>query len=156
MSYSTDRDRPEGQTAGSAQRPARQLSGVVFQFDLRAQVASLKREPSWRDGDRNARTLVEEPAYRVVLTALKAGTRLRVHRAPGWVSIYAIEGHLRLQLRDHEVADVPAGGLLVLQPDVPHDVQAIEESAFLLAVAAPDLTGRADARGHAPPPADRS
>ena len=86
-------------------------------------------------GDRNARTLVEEAAFRVTLTALKAGTRLREHRAAGWVSIQATEGHLRVHLSKREV-DLPAGRVVVLEPGVTHDVEAVDvESAFLLTVA---------------------
>lgn len=143
MSDATRRDRPEGQTAGSDQRPARQLTGPILHFDVPQELAALKVEPSWRDGDRNARTLVQEPAYRVVLTALKAGTHVREHRAPGWASIQTVEGHLRLRLPGQEVVDLPEGGLLVLEPDVPHDVEALEESAFLLAVAGPSRQERA-------------
>ena len=135
MSQSGDRGRPLGQTAGSEQRPARQLIGRSLHFDLGRELASLKAEPSWQQGDRNARTLVEGGDYRLVLTALKKGTLVREHGAPGWVSVQTIEGHVRLRLDNNEVYDVPAGQVLVLQPKVRHDVEAVEESVFLLSVA---------------------
>lgn len=144
MSHPPHRDRPFGETAGSQQRPARRLVGPALQFDLSEELASLKEEPTWREGDRNARTLVEEPSYRVVLTALKAGTHVREHRAPGWASIHAIAGHLRLRLGDEEGIDLAAGSLLVLEPRLAHDVEALEESAFLLTLAVPNLGRLAD------------
>lgn len=144
MSHPPHRDRPLGETAGSQQRQARRLVGPALQFDLSEELASLKEEPSWREGDRNARTLVEEPSYRVVLTALKAGTHVREHRAPGWASIHALAGHLRLRLPNDEMVDLPTGGLLVLEPRLAHDVEALEEGAFLLAVVAPDPVRLAD------------
>jgi quercetin dioxygenase-like cupin family protein len=76
---------------------------------------------------------VSQPDFRIVLTAMKAGARLREHRAPGPVSIQTIAGRLRLHLSDQEV-DLPAGHLLVLDRDVRHDVEALDESAFLLMV----------------------
>jgi quercetin dioxygenase-like cupin family protein len=107
-------------------------------FDLETEVRSLKQEPSWMRGDRNARTLVEEPAFRVTLTALKAGTHLREHRTDGWVSLQTTHGHLRVHLAEQEV-DLPAGHVVVLEPGVPHDVEAVDvESAFLLTIATVD------------------
>lgn len=144
MSHSPQRDRPPGETGGSPSRPSRRLVGPALHFDLPTELATLKEEPSWRDGDRNARTLVEHPVHRVVLTALKAGTHVREHRAPGWVSIHVVAGHLRLRLPDDETIDLLTGGFLVLQPSFPHDVEAVEESAFLLSVTAAEPAGHAD------------
>jgi quercetin dioxygenase-like cupin family protein len=132
------RDRPLGETSGSGQRPARRLAASSLDFDMDTELGSLKQESSWQRGDRNARTLVEEPGLRVTLTALKAGTLVREHRADGWVSIQTTHGHLRVHLPQREV-DLPAGHLLVLDRGVRHDVEALDqESAFLLTVATPD------------------
>jgi quercetin dioxygenase-like cupin family protein len=137
MTTESHRDRPLGETSGSGQRPARRLVAASLDFDLEAELSSLKEEPSWLRGDRNARTLVEEPAFRVTLTALKAATRVREHRTDGWVSIQTTRGHLRVHLPQREV-DLPAGRVVVLEPGVPHDVEALDdESAFLLTVAMP-------------------
>jgi len=103
-------------------------------FDLGTELASLEQEPSWVRGDRNARTLVEEPAFRLTLTALKAGVKIREHRTDGWLSIQATQGHLRIHLPQREV-DLAVGHVVVLEPGVPHDVEALEESAFLLTIA---------------------
>ncbi len=131
------RDRPLGETSGSAQRPARRLAASALGFDLNAELASLHREPAWQRSDRNARTLVEEPGFRIVLTAVKAGTRIREHRTAGQVSIQTISGHLQVHTGER-VVDLPLGHLLALDWEVPHDVEALEESAFLLTVAAGD------------------
>jgi quercetin dioxygenase-like cupin family protein len=129
-----------GETSGTAQRPARRLAASSLDFDLEVEMASLKHEASWQRGDRNARTLVEEPGFRLTLTALKAGTRVREHHTDGWVSIQTILGQLRVHTPERQV-DLPAGHLLVLDRAVPHDVEALyEESAFLLSVATPERT----------------
>jgi quercetin dioxygenase-like cupin family protein len=115
------------------------LTGPALDFDLDAELASLRQEPSFERGDRNGRTLVEETGFRVTPTALKAGTVISEHHTAGWVSIQTTAGHLRIKLADRTV-DLPAGRLLILAQNVPHDVEALEESALLIAIALPDRT----------------
>lgn len=129
----TSRDRPAGETSGTEQRPARRVVASALGFDLAAEATSLKEERSWQRGDRNARTLVEESGFRVVLTALKVGAQLSEHHTGGSVSIQTLAGCLRLRLGER-VIDLPTGHLLVLEHNVPHSVEALEESVFLLAV----------------------
>jgi quercetin dioxygenase-like cupin family protein len=133
---SGSRGRPRGETAGSSQRPARRLEGAALGFDLAREVASLREEEAWRRGDRNAKTLVEQPGLRVVLSALHAGTHVREHRTDGWVTIQTLEGHIRVAAQG-ETLDLPEGRILALESGVPHDVEAIEQSAFLLTIARP-------------------
>jgi quercetin dioxygenase-like cupin family protein len=137
------RDRPTGETGGSDQRPARRLAAPVLTFDLAKEVASLKQEPSWARGDRNARTLVEDAGFRLVLTVLKTGARMHEHRAAGWVSLQGLDGHLRLQAGEH-AAELTAGRVVVLEPDLPHSVEAVEEGAFLLSIAPSSSAGKRD------------
>jgi quercetin dioxygenase-like cupin family protein len=134
------RDRPLGQTSGSDQRSARRLTASALDFDLESELASLRHEPSYERGDRNGRTLVEETGFRVTLSALKAGTIVSEHHTRGWASIQTTAGHLRIKLAER-VVDLPMGRLLILNQNVPHDVEALEASAFLLAIALPDRAG---------------
>jgi quercetin dioxygenase-like cupin family protein len=46
-------------------------------------------------------------------------------------SVQTLAGHIRLRLPDR-TAELPTGQLLVLDQCVPHDVEAEEDSAFLL------------------------
>jgi quercetin dioxygenase-like cupin family protein len=103
-------------------------------FDIATELATLKQEPSWERGDRNARTLVDSGDFRLVLTALKSGARLREHHTPGWVSIYTTAGHLLVRTGGRDV-DLHMNDVLVLRRDEPHEVEALEESSFLLTVA---------------------
>ncbi len=64
-----------------------------------------------------------------------SGTHLREHRTAGWVSIETVAGYVRVRVPER-VVDLPTGHILVLDRKVPHDLEAIEESAFLLAVVA--------------------
>src|SRR5215208_4564249 len=132
-----DRIRPPGETSGSPLRPAQRLAGSTLTFDLAAELEQLRGEDSYRSSDRNAKTLVKEPDLRVVLTAIKDGGRLREHRAPGPVAVQTISGRIRLHAGG-QTLELPVGHLLMLEPNLPHDVEALEESAFLLTIAWPE------------------
>ena len=73
----------------------------------------------------------------VVLTVLKSNGRLHEHKAIGKISVQGIAGHIRMHVQD-KVFDLPAGHLLALERPLPHDVQALEDSAFLLTIAWPE------------------
>jgi quercetin dioxygenase-like cupin family protein len=133
----TNRRRPLGETSGSDQRPSRELTGAAMAFDIALELATLEQEPSWQRGDRNARTLVERDGFRLVLTALKMGARLRPHRTRGWVSTNVIEGLLRVRTTIREL-EVPAGHILVLERNESHAAEVVEDSAFVLTVAGLD------------------
>ena len=109
-----------------------QLSSTL---DLAGEIAALKQENTWAQSDRVARTLVKRDRLQLVLTMLKADARLHEHHAEGRVTVQTITGHLRLQI-DGQSIDLPAGHVVVIEPGVLHDVQAVEESAFLLTIAA--------------------
>jgi quercetin dioxygenase-like cupin family protein len=127
-------DHLRGATTGSSQRPPREVTGSVLEFDLATELATLQQEPSWQRNDRNARTLVEDGDVRLVLTALKLGARLSPHQTSGWVSVHVTDGRLRVTADGREI-DLPMGHVLVLARNERHAVEAIEDSAFLLTVA---------------------
>ena len=127
---------PEGQTHGNAERPMHRVARSSLLFDLAAELEQLRAEESWRQGVRNAKTLVKEPDLRVVLILLRQGARMEEHRAPGRITIHTLSGRLRLQLLD-QALDLEAGQILMLDADTPHDVEALAESAFLLTIAWP-------------------
>ncbi|HZU14399.1 MAG TPA: cupin domain-containing protein [Chloroflexota bacterium] len=109
------------------------LAGPVLRFDLRRELDELRTQESYASAKPAGKTLVKEPDLRIVLMALKAGGRLEEHRASGPISIQGIEGRLRLRLPATSI-DVGAGELLMLEPGVPHDVEAVEDGVFLLTI----------------------
>lgn len=120
-----------GETSGSPQRPPQHLAEPITAVDLAATVDQIRREPAYQQGNRNAITLVKLPGLRVVVTAMKAGARLQQHHAASPLTIQTLVGRLRLHLPNRTV-ELPAGQMLVLDRNVPHDAEALEESAFLL------------------------
>jgi quercetin dioxygenase-like cupin family protein len=111
------------------------MAAPFLEFDLSREIETLEREPEWTSGQ-NARTLVKFDDFCIVLTALKAHSQIPEHRTEGRLSIHTILGHIRLRALGRTF-DLPAGNLLALDPEVPHDVEALEDSAFLLAIAWP-------------------
>jgi quercetin dioxygenase-like cupin family protein len=140
------RGRPAGQTSGTVQRPAHELQGPVTVLNLLEEAATLRGEPTWQQSDRNAKTFVKASDLRLVLTTLKQGAILKEHRAPGSAVVQTLSGRIRLRLPDQSV-DLPAGALVVLEPNLPHDVEALEESAFAITIAWPAGTRADESRG---------
>ena len=109
------------------------LAEPLLQIDLKRELQQLRREDSWqRETGRSSKTLAKYPDFRIVLILMKSGTRMRQHRADGRVSIQQLEGQVCVHLADRKV-NVSAGHL-VLDCGVLHDVEALEESAFLLTI----------------------
>ena len=116
--------------------PVPGLIGPLLEFDLAAETNQLRLEEAWKTTSRNAKTLVKYPDLRIVLIAMKSGTRMEGHKADGSISIQTLTGLLRLHLVDQTV-DLPAGCLLTLERALPHDVEAVEDRSFLLTISWP-------------------
>jgi quercetin dioxygenase-like cupin family protein len=74
--------------------------------------------------------------FRVVLTVLKARAALPSHQAEGRISIQTVAGHVQVRAQGRTF-DMPIGTLLALDQSIPHDVEALEDSAILLTIAWP-------------------
>ena len=111
------------------------MAAPFLEFDLTRELEQLHGEPEWNSGQ-NAKTLVKYDDFRVVLTALKARARLPEHQTKGRISIQTVAGHILVRA-EGRTFDLPTGTLLALDQNLPHDVEAIEESAFLITIAWP-------------------
>jgi quercetin dioxygenase-like cupin family protein len=130
----TIRPRHAGETSGSTQRPPQRLDLPTMSFDLLSEQELLRREESYRGGDRNAKTLVKEHGLSVVLTVMRSGARLQEHKTAGPISVQTLAGHIRLHALE-DTFDLPVGHVVMLGGAIVHDVEAVEESAFLLTIA---------------------
>lgn len=113
--------------------PVERFAGDSRVLDLRAELARLRAEP--HPGVRGHRqvALFHRPPVGYVLFSFEAGGVLKRHAADGLVTIQVLEGRLVLEVegRDH---DLGAGEVLILNPNVPHAVRAVEAGAMLLTV----------------------
>ena len=126
----------ESSDPAAHRRPhASPLAEPLMEFDLTAEIDRLRAETTWSTGQ-NAKTLVKYDDLRVVLTVLKAKARMPEHKTEGRISVHVLSGHLRLRASGRTFSLRP-GNLLTLDHGVPHAVEALEESAFLLTIAWP-------------------
>jgi len=117
------------------------IDAEILAFDLEGEVARLRQEPPWSKTGRNAKTLLKLPDFRVVLVTIQAGTRIDEHRAEGSITIHALSGKVRVHLPSRTI-ELPAGRMLALAQAVAHDVEAVEDSVFLLSIAWKSQPGR--------------
>jgi quercetin dioxygenase-like cupin family protein len=113
----------------------RPLAAPLLLFRLPEEVSRLKGEPDWTGGKRTI-TLTKQGGLRVVLIALRAGATLDEHLAAGALTVQVLEGSVRFAAGGETRSLVP-GELLALEPGLRHDVQAVDESVFLLTLAQP-------------------
>lgn len=136
-----------------AERALEPMDAPWLRFDLEDEVRRLWQEGASGAG-RNAKTLVKHPDFRLVLTILKAHSRIQGHKASGRVSVQTIRGHIRMQVSQAQkvaMIDLPVGHVLALDRSVHHDVEALVDSAFLLTVAWPEGADEAAAAAPSSP-----
>jgi len=123
------------------------LAAPLLRFNLANELRRLRDEDSWRrETGRSSKTLAKYPDFRIVLVLMKANTQMKEHHADARISIHSIEGKIRIHLPDKQV-ELSAGELLVIDYGIKHDVEALEESAFLITVSWPG--GTKEERHHA-------
>lgn len=109
------------------------LSAPLLTFDLDGEIQQLESEGRWQSGH-TAKTLAKYPDFRVVLIVMKSGGRLEKHQTEGRISIQTLKGRIRFSTAERSVELAP-GQILTLEHDIPHDVEGMIDSAFLLTIA---------------------
>jgi len=117
------------------------LTGPLLTLDLKREVEQLRSEGRWQSGH-TAKTLVKYPDFRVVLIVMKADGHLEKHRTEGRISVQTLDGRIRFRTAERAV-ELAAGEMLTLEHDIPHDVEGIIDSAFLLTIARRDTSSSA-------------
>jgi quercetin dioxygenase-like cupin family protein len=115
---------------------ARPLADPAMTFDLDAELEALRGESAWEKNRHNARTLAKYADLRIVLATAKAGVRMKAHEPNERIAVHVLRGHVRLLAGDDEI-EVRAGQLAALDKALVHDIEAVEESAFLIHVSWP-------------------
>lgn len=128
----------EPQTAGR-QRTPEPYSAPRLAFNTDHEIATLHGEKPWQVGH-TSKTLAKFPNLRVVLVAMEAGARLHQHKAHGSIMIQTLRGRIRVKLPAESV-EVPSGEFLLLDADLPHEVEGMQESEFLLTISWPGAEG---------------
>lgn len=113
--------------------PVERFAGDKHLFSLTKALQQLRAEdhPA-RSGHRQVTIFSRGPVTQV-LFSFDAGGLFEKHSAQGLVTIHALEGRLTVNAEGVEHRLEP-GSVLILDPNVPHDVRAAETSAMLLTV----------------------
>ncbi|MGE5109545.1 MAG: hypothetical protein ACM3JB_01725 [Acidobacteriaceae bacterium] len=115
------------------------LAGRSTEIDLFRELEELRNSPEWSSGIAR-KVLIRYPDLQITLRRMKAGTCIPDHHNPGRICVQTIFGHIRMHAED-KIFDLPQGKMLVLDRAVIHDVEALQESAFLLTVASAEPRG---------------
>lgn len=112
-----------------------ELAGPALKICLPTAIEQQRKEKErlQRTG-RTATTLAKYPDLRIVLVSMADKAKIHEHKVTGRVSIQTLSGSIRLRLLEQTV-EVPAGHLLTFDCCVPHDVEALAPSTFLVTIA---------------------
>lgn len=118
------------------QRPegSRVINGNLVTMDLNASILQLQNESTWKESERNALTLFKSDEVRIVLMGLHKGAMLPTHTAPGRIVVQVLEGQINFTAEGITNC-LEKGQALTLEKNLPHSVEAIAETFFLLTMA---------------------
>ena len=118
-----------------------ELANEVIRKNIQDELEKLKDAESWqRETGRSSETIVKYPEFRIVLIRMKLGSYMSHHRAEGPISVQAVLGKIRIHLPEDRMEELIPGDLLAIERGLEHDVEALEECAFLLTIAWPETT----------------
>ncbi len=123
-------------TASDKEQELTALTAPLLTFNLETEMERLRQKEHWLRDGRISETLVKYSDFRIVLILMRAGTLMEEHKADARISIHALSGRLLVQLPE-KLVELSTGHLLVLEKCLPHDVKAVEDSAFLLSISWP-------------------
>jgi len=132
-------EKADNQVSQPAQLPGPILMlGASTELDLEQELEALKYSEQWETGIAR-KVLIRFPDFQITLRRMMANTRISHHHNRGRICVQTVFGHIRMHA-DGKLFDLPQGKMLVLDRAVAHDVEALEESAFLLTAVYPDST----------------
>jgi quercetin dioxygenase-like cupin family protein len=124
----SDQKRTESRTAGSLQPSWGQTLTVNWQSELER-----LREENTGESGRLSKTIVKYPNFSVVLMVMRPKAKFPEHKSAGRISVQVLKGHIQMHVLG-SLVDLPAGHLVALDREVLHDVEALDESAFMLTI----------------------
>ena len=114
------------------------MTANLAQFDLANEMAEFEHAISHIPSGVRTRTLFKKTDFRVVLISMEAAAMIKEHHADGTTSVQVLKRRHPLQDAGTDVRICTLAVSLPLGASIKHDVEAIEESAFLLTISWPD------------------
>lgn len=95
---------------------------------------NLKELIEYSDSKFNAKVLVNEPGYRMVLLNLRKGQSVPEHANPAVVTVYALAGRITFY-EGNDSCELHAGEVVRIGAGAPHHLEAHEDSALYVLAA---------------------
>ena len=125
---------PSTDTSGRLRpHPSERFAPAAQLIDLRAAAADLAREAASAPNRHRQKTLIRYGHTTVALFHFSQGATMPEHLARGTVSIHVLEGQMSVRTAEQQHS-LRAGQILVLAPNVKHDLHADQECQMLLTV----------------------
>ena len=128
-----DEQQESGQKERLRTHPSERFAGESHAFDLAEVLRDLRAEAHPAEHGHRQITIFQRTPITQVIFAFEPSGELTDHTAHGLVIIHVLEGQLIVQADGHD-HELRVGCILVLNPDVRHNVRALEASAMLLTV----------------------
>jgi quercetin dioxygenase-like cupin family protein len=107
----------------------------LAQFDLPQEIADSEQKKPWQSGH-YAKTLFKKHDLRIVLIVMENVARMKEHHADGTLSVQVLKGQIRFSVNG-KPHDLKIGDLITLSASIRHEVEALQDSAFLLTLSWP-------------------
>lgn len=107
------------------------INDEVGSLDIPSIIRNLKRQKNWLEGELISVTLINNPAFKVLLTLLHEGTEVISYQANDFITFRVLEGSLILHLKE-DLISLNDGEVYTINEKTKYSFDAIEESAFLL------------------------
>ncbi|HET9790009.1 MAG TPA: hypothetical protein VFR08_01780 [Candidatus Angelobacter sp.] len=105
---------------------------TVTLVDWNAEIVRLRKDASIREeAGHRTKMLMKHPEFRIALITMTSGSRWAEHKTNSRIAVQPLQGHIRFLTPDGNF-DLREGQVLTLDPGIPHSVESLEESAFLL------------------------
>lgn len=117
----------------------------IAQFDLVQEMSDAEQKKPW-PSRHYAKTLFKKSDFRLVLISMEKMAQMKEHHADGTLSVQILKGSIRFTAHG-KAHELHAGALLTLGASIKHEVEALEDSAFLLTISWPD-TEKLQAMSH--------
>jgi len=99
-----------------------------------ASFANLLEQAPIIPGATVSKPLLNDPALRLVLFAMDEGQRISEHCAPFIATVHVLQGRLRFTV-EGQTKEIGPQDWVVMPPNAPHDLDALEPTRFLLSLA---------------------
>lgn len=122
-------------TTSTTSLPDGTMVDRMAEFDLNQEIADAAGNKPWQAGH-HAKTLFKKHDFRVVLINMEKGAHIKEHHADGTISVQVLKGNVRMNVsgKAHELS---TGNLFTLGASIRHDVEALDDAAFLLTISWP-------------------